>query len=353
MRSNRIPASFLPDFCGSRTLFVLVLVAELLAISLALARPGSTGDRLQTLGLFSLLVQSVAVISAGALCLLQPRIRDLSEHWVAVCSYATTLFISLCVSELAWRLGSDWMSLPDEPALEHLPFLARSLGVSAISWALTLRYFYVQHQWRRHIESEADARFQALQSRIRPHFLFNCMNTIAGLTRRSPPLAEEAIEDLADLIRASLRDVRRPGTLREELELCERYLRIEGHRLGERLRVDWVMCGIDCDISLPALILQPLLENAIYHGIEPLTGGGTIRIESEVRANALAITITNPRPVHAQDGGEQPGNRLAQENIRQRLAAYFRQDGLLNISEAPQEYRVTLTIPLQHENPDR
>ncbi|MGH8630521.1 MAG: sensor histidine kinase, partial [Burkholderiales bacterium] len=266
MRPNRIPASFLPDFCGSRTLFVLVLVAELLAISLALARPGYSGDRVQILGLFSLLVQSVAVISAGALCLLQKRIGDLPEPWVAVCSYAATLFISLCVSELAWRLGSDWMSLPDEPPPDHLSFLVRSLGISAIAWALTLRYFYVQHQWRRRMESEADARFQALQSRIRPHFLFNCMNTIAGLTRRSPQLAEEAIEDLADLFRASLRDVQRPDTLREELELCERYLRIEGHRLGERLRVDWRMDGVDRDISLPALILQPLLENAIYHG---------------------------------------------------------------------------------------
>jgi len=353
MRSTRVPTSFLPDFCGSRTLFVVVLVAELLAITLILARAGSTGEPLQMLGLLSVYIQSVAVLCAGALCLLQSRLRDLREPWVAALSYAATLVISLAVSEVAWRLWSNRLVLPEESSPGHLAFVARSLGVSAIAWALTLRYFYVQHQWRRRMESEADARFQALQSRIRPHFLFNCMNTIAGLARRSPALAEEAIEDLADLFRASLRDVRQPGTLGEELALCERYLRIEGHRLGERLRVDWRVNSLDRDTRLPALILQPLLENAIYHGIEPLTGGGTIRVEGAVRDEAVVITIANPVPGPEPGARGNAGHRLAQDNVAQRLAAFFGRDGLLSIMEVPGEYRITLTIPAAHEDSDR
>ena len=133
--------------------------------------------------------------------------------------------------------------------------------------------FYIQHQWRKNIESEADARVQALQSRIRPHFLFNCMNTIASLTRKDPKLAEEATEDLADLFRVSLQEAKRMSTVAEEISLCKRYLRIESHRFGDRLKTVWETDNLPEHAQLPNLTLQPILENAIYHGIEPLTEG--------------------------------------------------------------------------------
>src|SRR5690606_31230995 len=161
--------SFLPDFCGSRAVFVAVLLAELLAIVLTLAGAGSRPP-LVTLGLLSLLVLSVAVLCLAALCLLGPRIRPLPDTAAATLSYAVTLGVSAAVIEVAWALRDFWAP-PVTP--DHGAFFLRGFTVSAVAWALALRYFYVQHQLLRRIRSEADARLQALQARIRPHFLFN------------------------------------------------------------------------------------------------------------------------------------------------------------------------------------
>ncbi|MBI2994676.1 MAG: histidine kinase [Gammaproteobacteria bacterium] len=346
------PPSFLPDFCGTRMVFVVVLLAELLVIALTLARSHSSTEELFDIALFSFYAQWMALSCLGALCLAQRLLRRLPELWVAGGSYAVVLLVTMIVAELAWQIAVRW--IPPTPIPDtHALFLLRSMGISGISWALALRYFYVRHQWRRRIESEADARFQALQSRIRPHFLFNCMNTIASLTHQRPDLAEQSIEDLSDLIRASLRDAGEATTLGDEITLCKQYLRIEQHRLGERLRVEW--SGLDAvpDLRLPPLTLQPLLENAIYHGIEPLTGGGTIRISRDAARPELTIHIDNPRPAENTRAGWHEGNRLAQENVAQRLSAFFGRAGLLAIHSGPGDYRVSLTIPSRHEIPDR
>jgi two-component system sensor histidine kinase AlgZ len=176
------------------------------------------------------------------------------------------------------------------------------------------------------------------------------MNTIASLARSTPRLAEEAVQDLADLFRASLADARHPGSLSAELELCRRYLRIEKHRLGERLGVEWSGVEAAGDLRLPPLTLQPLFENAIYHGIEPLPGGGTIRIRCTRGADAVRIIISNPRPARSD---QRAGNRLAQKNVAQRLETFFERTGLIEVAEPPEEYRVTVTLPLTDENPDR
>jgi two-component system sensor histidine kinase AlgZ len=343
MNSDLSSRTFLPDFCGTRMVFVVVMLAELLAIILTLAVPGSAAGRVADLALYSLLAQWIALTSVGGLCLLGARFRELPDHWAAALSYGTTLVISLAAGEVAWRAAGEWMG---GGTSDHGGFLLRSMGISAIAWALALRYFYVRHQWRRRVESEANARFQALQSRIRPHFLFNCMNTIAGLARRQPGLAEQVVEDLADLFRASLRDADQPVSLAEELSLCERYLRIEQHRLGDRLRLDWDRRLAVPDIRVPGLTLQPLFENAVYHGIEPTPGGGTIRVTFDRRGNELVIGIANPLPSR-DDGAPRNGNRLAQNNVAERLAAWFDRDDLLSIERTAGEYRVFVVIPLE------
>ena len=345
--------SFLPDFCSGRMVFVVVLLAELLVIVLTLVQTGSPAEELLDVSLLSLYAQWVALSCLGALCLAHSRLRRLPEKWVAAGSYGVVLIVTLVIAELVWWLAEHFMPPPTPFPENHLPFLFRSLGISGISWALSLRYFYVRHQWRRRIESEADARFQALQSRIRPHFLFNCMNTIASLTHHRPDLAEQAIEDLADLIRASLRDAGHASTLADEIALCERSLRIEKHRLGDRLRVEWNGLDPVPDLRLPPLILQPLVENAIYHGIEPLTGGGTIRISRDLSRPDMTIHIDNPRPAESVHIAGHHGNRLAQENVAQRLSAFFGRPDLLTLHAEPGQYRVTLVIPTRHEIPDR
>ena len=202
---------------------------------------------------------------------------------------------------------------------DHAGFLLRNLGVGFIVSALALRYFYVSAEWKRSIEMEALARIRALQARIRPHFLFNSMNTIAALTRSSPERAEQAVEDLADLFRASLSDANARISLKDELEIARTHQRIEQLRLGDRLHVHWDVDGLPMRVEVPSLIVQPLLENAVYHGIEMLPRRRhASRSSASASASMLHIEVRNPIP--AQAGyGEREGNRMALENIRQRL----------------------------------
>ncbi len=344
-------SSFLPDFCNARIVFVVILLAELLAMLLTLAQVHAEVDRFYTLAIHSLFIQWVALSCVASLCMARRFLNRLGDVWAATGSYILTLLVSLLVAELAWWLLNYFPAGVTQANYTHALYLIRCMSISAIVSALALRYFYVQHQWRRRVELEAEARFQALQSRIRPHFLFNCMNTIASLTRRDPALAEESIEDLADLFRASLQDIHHQSTLDDEIDLCKRYLRIEQHRLGSRLRVQWSLGAKAEKLRIPSLILQPLLENAIYHGIEPLPEGGLITIHSQYEEPYLVIKIENPLAQTTATPHE--GNQLAQENIRQRLEAFFENKANLSVESADGNYTVTLQLPYAYENTDR
>lgn len=352
MKQKQQQSSFLPDFCGTRIVFVTILTAELLAIVITLALPAYITDRISDLALNSLFIQWIALSSIAALCISRQYLNTLADHWTATLSYLLVLIVSLVITEIAWWLLYEWPARSGTSSQTHGMFLLRCMGISAIASALILRHLYVQHQWRRHIESETQARIQALQSRIRPHFLFNCLNAIAGLTRKQPQLAEEAIEDLADLFRVSLKDVQHLSTLDEELSLCKRYLRIETHRLGERLQTNWNVDQLPKNANLPALTLQPLLENAIYHGIELLPEGGIISIDGEFKANELTISINNPLPPK-MDTDPHAGNQLALDNVQQRISACFEDKGKLQVHIADNRFHVQVTIPYEHEDTDR
>lgn len=336
--------SFLPNFCSAEVIFVVVLSAELLAIVLSLALPIYSRDILFDLAMNSLFVQWVSLSCVGLLCILRRYFASLSEKKAATISYLTILLVSFIISELAWWSLYVYPNNIIPTRDLHLLFLLRSISIAAIVGAVVLRYLYVQHQWRKNIEATATSRYQALQSRIRPHFLFNCMNTIASLTRKSPELAEQSVEDLADLFRASLLEPTELYKIFEEWKLCQHYLRIETHRLGERLIVDWDIDALPDDALLPPLSLQPLLENAIYHGIERLAEGGTIKITGTLINNELRIKFTNPIPT-AETEDNHKGNKHAQENIRQRLDALFGDKSTLKINTNDNHYSVELSLP--------
>jgi two-component system sensor histidine kinase AlgZ len=228
---------------------------------------------------------------------------------------------------------------------EHGPFLVRNLGISAIVSAMLLRYFFVANEWRRNVQAEARARIHALQARIRPHFLFNSMNTIASLTRTDPLRAEEAVEDLADLFRVTLRDSETPLRLKEELELTRIYQRIEQLRLGERLTVEWDVDALPEGARIPGLTLQPLVENAIYHGVEPLPAGGVVKIQGERCGDDLMIRVTNP--LTERTASTRSGNQLAVQNIRDRLKLAFGERGRLDVDQTESWYQVTLRFPCE------
>ena len=329
---------FLPDLCGLQALFFVLVFGELLAIVLVLAHGVSPVSEFEHLALVSLITQLIALSSAAVLCVSRAPLCRLGDRAAALASYLLVLLTSVIDAELAWQLVGGGIITGS-----HGVFLGRILGITGIVGAMALRYFYVQHHWRRQTLAESRARIQALQSRIRPHFFFNCMNTIAALTRSSPARAEQAVEDMADLFRASLADAGSLAPLCEELALTRRYLNIERLRLDERLAIEWETDALPDDAQLPTLTVQPLMENAIYHGIEPLPQGGVIAVRGARQGDALTLSIENPVP--AGGSGRGAGNRLAQDNVAERLAAHFGSRGRLDIEHGDGRYCVTLSFP--------
>lgn len=336
------PTTFLPDFCGLRIVFAVVVIGEMLALVLTLA-PADHGDRWTDLGLASLYVQWVALTGTALLCLARRHLARLGDVPAASAAYllllGTILGVSLVALALAEHLGLDALlrtGWRDD-------FVLRSLAIGAIASAVSLRYFYVRHQWQRQVLAESRAHLEALQARIRPHFLFNSLNTVASLTRTRPEVAESTIEDLAELFRASLADAGQGVSVEVELGLARSYLNIEQLRLGQRLRVDWQVDDLDGERMMPALILQPLLENAVYHGIEPRSDGGTLCVRASREDEMNVLVIDNPLPPHGATRA--PGHRMALENIDARLAAFFGRDGLLETLQTEDRFRATLRLP--------
>lgn len=338
---------FLPDFCHIRSVFALVMMGQLLAFVLVLAAPAA--DPWQSLSLLSLFVQWIVLSSAGSLCLLRRWLSRTSNAVAASASYLLILAITALMSQLAHRLLAEATSIE-----LGQDFLLRALAIAAIVAAVVLRYLYVVHEWKRRLQNESAARIDALQARIRPHFLFNSLNTIASMIPAAPEKAEEAVEDLADLFRASLAKADRLVPLSEELALARRFLRMQELRLGERLRQAWEVEPLPADALIPPLTLQPLLENAVYHGIETRLEGGTVRIQGWCSGAMLMIRMSNP--VDAGSGSRREGIGMAQDNIRERLRLAFGKGARLDIKRTDGEYQAELVLPYRsrvHENPDR
>ena len=194
---------YLPDFCAAGTLFIILLVAELVAIVLTLASHAPEGQFLLALSKTSFFVLWLALLGTAVMCKLRGWLERAGKTRAFVLSFLLLVGLSVVLSELAWQLPARLVGV-NVIRGTHADFLLRTLAISAIFIALAMRYLYVSSEWRRSIVLEAQARISALQALIRPHFLFNSMNTIASLTRTDPRQAEEAVEDLSDLLRASL-----------------------------------------------------------------------------------------------------------------------------------------------------
>ena len=349
MNAHRDRADFyLPDFCRAQSVLAVVLIAELVAMLLTLARHDFFPQQFWTdLAQNSMFLLWAALGTAAALCLLRRPLSKLDVAKGSIVALVLMLVVTALVTEGSWQfteLMNRRIGMPGTPfGLERLKELGRNLAVCAIAGGLALRYFYVTHQWRSNVEAEAQARVRALQARIRPHFLFNSMNTIASLTRSNPRAAEQAIADLSDLLRASLREHRERIALAHEIEIARAYERVEFLRLGTRLRVDWQVDTLPMDAQVPALILQPLLENAVYHGIEPLKAGGTIRVTGRQDGKYAVITIGNP--VEPKLVGRRTGHQIGLDNVRQRLELMFHGEADMEVIETPEHFLVTLRFP--------
>lgn len=222
-------------------------------------------------------------------------------------------------------------------------FLARAALLGTAAAGCLLAYFHL----RAGALSPAitEARLQALTARIRPHFLFNSLNAVLSLIRAEPKRAEHALEELAELFRALMRDSRELVPLADEIALCRQYLDLEKLRLGDRLRVVWQIEDLPAEMRVPPLMLQPLLENAVYHGVEPAEVPGEIHVRFCRRGDELHIALDNPV---AAGAAHHNGNRMALANIRERLALYYDLEARLDAREDKGIYRVTMVLPCRN-----
>ena len=331
----------LPELCTPPQTLTLILIAALVALALAVASAGP-GRFWDTLGRLALLCEFLVLASAASVCLLR---RPLARYGTAPAMlglFAVLVLLAWGVAEAAWFLLRAY----GEPAPFAGPWaqalwVGRIVLVAAIVDALLLRYFYVSAAWRDNVRREAASRLEALTARVRPHFLFNALNTAAALVHDRPGAAEQTLENLAELFRASLgnRDARVP--VGEEIEIAERYLEIEALRLGPRLRVEWSVAEDARVALLPPLLLQTLAENAVTHGIEPLAEGGILRIVLGREGDRLSLVVTNPRAAATGEGRH--GIGLA--GARARLQLAFGMEARLEAAAAGDRFEVRVSCP--------
>lgn len=325
---------FLPDLCGRREIFGLVLLAALTAIVVTLLRAPFDTAFWIFLGAYGFYLLWIALLSAATLCILRRHLRW-SLRWSLLVLYVDLL---LCVLVVA--LGAHWL-LPKGVGPGAMG-LVRTLLVGAILAALALRYLVALERSRRAVRREAQARFHALEARLRPHFLFNTLNTLAALVRHDPARTERAILDLAELFRASLDRTGGTSTLGEELRLARRYLALEELRLGERLQVRWETDALPDDALVPSLLLQPLVENAIYHSLESLATGGVLEIQGRRdRRGWITILIVNTLG-ETSDGHRGRGVALAA--LAERLDLFFPGEHRFEAARESEHYVVRLSF---------
>ena len=326
--------------CSSKLVLRAVVLAQAVAILLALA-PGAFEDRWFRLGLSTLFVQWVTLLSLLLVCQLQKHHPSLSPKQLAAWGFAILLSCTILVSLIAFIIltKKGW-----EPQVSLSLFILHNLMIALILGVIGLQFYLMHLERNQHIAAQSRAELDALQARIRPHFLFNSLNTAAELTQEDPEAAEAALLNLASLFRAAL-NAGETSTLKAEITLAKAYIDLERWRLGDRLSVVWHLPDQLPDISLPALTLQPLLENAVGHGIEGIPSGGSISVNLLQSEQKITLLITNP-------AGEKPtrlkGNGMAIDNIRKRLELLLGEQAKLITGTIDNHYRVKLVIPYAH-----
>lgn len=340
---------FIPDLCNLRSVLILIVVSEMFALIVVLVAYPLPVFNVLDMVLISLLIQWITLSSAAIICGLRPILARMSQS-MALALSMSIVFVDTGIFSLVGQLVFKPL-MPGMEVFVHLDYWAvvQNLLISAMISSMVFRYFLVQHRLRVQESAELNARLQSLQSRIRPHFLFNSMNIIASLIVSDPKTAEAVVEDLSELFRASLKETANAVPLKNEIDLCKKYARIEQLRLGKRLQVNWNEQDISeqlfQEIQIPLLLLQPLVENAIYHGIQPLPEGGVVNISLKAQDGMFSVTISNPLPTTYAEKSNSKGNQMAVNNIRHRLEAIYGDKASLLQQEMQNEYVTVLSFP--------
>ncbi len=331
--NQKLLSDSLPNFRNLGATLRIVLLVNGVALIFAMAQAVSLQNIAHRFLDDSAFIQPVILTSLLLLYMLNGVLARLF-YWRGVA--AVMLLVAMTTLAIAYVGGDLYAS-----SFEITSFNTwRSALLSGILAGLLLIYFRL----RAMSLSPAlhDARLQALQARIRPHFLFNSINAVLSIVRADPKRAETALEDMADLFRMAMADSHKMVLLRREIELSRQYLSLEKLRLGERLQENWQIDEALTDAMVPPLILQPLLENAVYHGIEPLSEGGLIEVKLQRIGGELHLHVRNPC---LGKSGLHKGNKMALENIRERLALQFDVEAKYTVESSSDFYQVHIQLP--------
>ncbi|MBX3662879.1 MAG: histidine kinase [Burkholderiales bacterium] len=319
----------LPDFRNPGILLRMLLIVNGVALLASLLQVDGFRALPARIAENAAVVEPLLILSLLVLAALNNVLRGLPYLAAAIAVIAIELALTAALHVLAQALY-----------LADASMLARRLLIVALTTGILLVYFDLRG--RALSPALAEARLQALQARIRPHFLFNSLNAVLSLVRQEPRRAEAALEDLAGLFRALMADNRELVPIASEVELCRQYLELEQLRLGERLQVEWHVDRMPADALVPPLALQPLLENAVYHGIEPAETPGVISINIYAARDRLHIVLRNP---YRASGSHHAGNKMALANIRERLQLHFDVAAELATRVGENSYEVRITMP--------
>jgi two-component system sensor histidine kinase AlgZ len=338
---------WLPDFCRRPRILVMLGMAELVVVLVALwpdEQGRLTPAQFLSASAFSMwLALAVAILLCtlrGPLSRLPPRFGTLAA---LVLAGLIALFAAGVVDGLYTALGESAIDVG------FWRFVCGSAAIAVLITAFLLRYFYVSDRWAAQLNANARAEADALQARIRPHFLFNSMNLIASLVRRDPVVAERAVLDLSDLFRAALGASEGDSSLQQEVELAKRYLSIESLRLGDRLQVEWRLVEpLPWSLRLPHLMLQPLVENAVLHGVSRMPEGGKVEVAIWVDNGELYFRIQNPAPSpESAVLALQQGSGHALRNIAYRLAYKFNSRARMTSGWRDGRYVCEIVMPVR------
>ena len=322
-------SSALPNFRNLGILLRIIVAANLFAIAAAAAGISFLREFWTEVPASAALVQPLLIASVLALM----ACNRLLQRMPYALGAAAVIALELALTAALHAVAQSWLGIVLAP-------LPRALLLTFMATAALLFYFDLRA--RALSPALSEARLQALQARIRPHFLYNSINAVLSLMRQDPRRAETALEDLAGLFRVLMADNRELTTLAHEVELCRQYLDIEQLRLGDRLRMEWHIDKMPGDARVPPLVLQPLLENAVYHGIEPQLSPGPIVVDIYTRREQLHIRLRNP---YERSGRHHGGNKMALANIRERLALHFDAEASLRTRVGEASYEVHIAMP--------
>ncbi len=331
---HNVSRDVLPDFRNSGVIARVLIAVNVIASGAAISAEPGWPQAMARFVRAAAVVEPLLIASVVLLYLAAPVLARLA--YLRGCAAVLAIELALATAGYAWSAQAA--------AAASASGLARALLLTAVVTIALLGYFRLLV--KAYSPALAEARLQALQARIRPHFLFNSLNAVLSLIRRDPQRAERTLEDLADLFRVLMSDGRKFVRLADEIALLERYASLEQLRLGQRLRISWELDSAPMDALLPPLVLQPLLENAVYHGVEPGTGAGEVVVQIARRGDRVLARIENP---YFSEQQQRAGNRMALENIRERLMLFFDAEARIETRVRDARYLVEIEIPYRTE----